>query len=54
MQYRSLTDLNKPKEKKSWGKIKLKNITIKHPSEFPPLVNLTGGISFGDGLINID
>ena len=42
VQYRSLMDLDKPKEKKSWGKIKLTDITIKHPSGIQPLVNLTG------------
>jgi uncharacterized protein involved in outer membrane biogenesis len=54
VQYRSFMDLDKPKEKKSWGKIKLTDITIKHPSGFQPLVNLTGRISFGDERINID
>ena len=54
VQYRSLMDLDKPKEKKSWGKIKLTDITIQHPSGFQPLVNLTGRISFGDEHIDID
>jgi len=51
--YRSLMDFDKPEKKKSWGKIKLKNISIKHPSGFQPMVELTGEISFGDGRIDI-
>ena len=51
--YRSFMDFDKPEKKKSWGKIKLKNISIKHPSSFQPMVELTGGISFGDGRIDI-
>ena len=31
----------------------MKNISIKHPSSFQPMVELTGGISFGDGRIDI-
>lgn len=52
--YRSLMDLDQPKKKKSWGEIKLKNISIKHPSDFQPLVDLVGEISFGDGYIGLN
>ena len=51
--YRSFMDFDKPENKKSWGKIKLKNISIKHPSGFQPILGLTGEISFGDGRIDI-
>ena len=51
--YRSLMNFDTPEKKKSWGKIKLKNISIKHPTGFQPLVELTGEISFGGGRIDI-
>ena len=47
-------DFDKPGKKKSWGEIKFKNISIKHSSGFQPVVELTGGISFGDGRIDIN
>jgi len=52
--YRSLMDFDKPREKKSWGKLKLKNISIKHFPGFQPLTKLVGEISYGDGRIEIN
>ena len=52
--YRSFMDFDKPGKKKSWGEIKLKNISIKNSPDFQPVVELTGGISFGDGRIDIN
>ena len=42
--YRSFMDFDKPGKKKSWGEIKLKNISIKNSPGFQPVVELTGGI----------
>ena len=49
--YRNFIDFNHPEQEKDWGKIELKNVSVKHPSGFQPLLKLTGGISFGDGRI---
>ncbi len=49
--YRNFIDFNHPEQEKDWGKIELKNLSVKHPSGFQPLLKLTGGISFGDGRI---
>ena len=54
VRYRSFMDLDQPKEKESWGKINLKDIKIKHPFEFQPLIKLVGEVSFGDGRIDIN
>lgn len=54
VQYRSLMDFDKPEKEQSWGEIKLKNISIKHFSDFQPIARLVGEISFGDGRIDIN
>jgi hypothetical protein len=46
-------DFDKPEKEQSWGEIKLKNISIKHFSDFQPIAKLVGEISFGDGRIDI-
>ncbi|KMP11456.1 hypothetical protein UZ36_04320 [Candidatus Nitromaritima sp. SCGC AAA799-C22] len=51
--YRNLTDFNHPELEKDWGEIDLKNVSVKHPSGFQPLLKMTGGISFGDGQIRL-
>jgi len=51
--YRNFIDFNHPEQEKDWGKIELKNVSVKHPSGFQPLLKLTGGISFGDGRIAV-
>jgi len=51
--YRSLMDLNQPKKKKKWGEIEIKNVSLKHPSGYQPLLKLVGGISFGDGRVDL-
>jgi len=54
VQYRSLMDFDEPEKEQSWGEIKLKNISIKHFSNFQPIARLVGEISFGDGRIDIN
>ncbi|MCH8157176.1 MAG: AsmA family protein, partial [Nitrospinae bacterium] len=51
--YKNFMDFSRPEEEKDWGDIELKNVSVKHPTGFQPLLKLTGGISFGDGQIRL-
>ena len=53
VKYRNFIDFNQPSQEEDWGSIELKNVSVKHPSGFQPLLKLTGGISFGDGRIGL-
>ncbi len=54
MNYRSQGDPTKPETEKEWGKIELKNFSMKYPDRLQPMTNLNGNISYGDGRIRLE
>jgi|FLOH01.1.fsa_nt_gi hypothetical protein len=54
MNYRSQGNPNKPETEKEWGKIELKNFSMKYPNRLRAMTNLNGNISYGDGRIRLE
>ncbi len=51
--YRSQGNPTKPEAGKEWGKIELKNFSMRYPDRLQPVINLNGNISYGDGRIRL-
>ncbi len=54
MNYRSQVNPTKPETEKEWGKIELKNFSMRYPDRLQPMINLNGNISYGDGRIRLE
>ena len=44
----------KPETEKEWGKIELKNLSMKYPDRLMAMMDLNGNISYGDGKIRLE
>jgi hypothetical protein len=51
--YRSQGNPTQPETEKEWGKIELKNFSMKYPDRLRAMINLNGNISYGDGKIRL-
>lgn len=49
--YRSEGNPTQPVTEKEWGRIELKNFSMKYPNRLQAMINLNGNISYGDGKI---
>ena len=49
--YRSEGNLTQPLTQKEWGRIELKNFSMKYSNRLKAMINLNGNISYGDGKI---
>ena len=49
--YRSEGNLTQPITQKEWGRIELKNFSMKYSNRLQAMINLNGNISYGDGKI---
>ena len=54
MNYRSQGNPTQPETEKEWGKIELKNFSMKYPDRLQAMMNLNGNISYGDGKIRLE
>lgn len=54
LRYRSEGNPTKPETEKEWGKIELKNFSMKYQDRFQAMMNLNGNISYGDGRIRLE
>ena len=52
--YRSEGNPTKPESEKEWGKIELKNFSMKYLNRLQAMINLNGNISYGDGEIRLE
>ena len=54
LKYRSQGNPAKPETEKEWGKIELKNLSMKYPDRLMAMMDLNGNISYGDGKIRLE
>lgn len=54
MKYRSQGNPSQPETEKEWGKIELKNLSMKYPDRLKEMMGLNGNISYGDGRIRLE
>ena len=54
IEYRSQGNPTLPETEKEWGKIELKNFSMKYPNRLQAMINLNGNISYGDGKIRLE
>jgi uncharacterized protein YhdP len=52
--YRSQGNPTQPETEKEWGKIELKNFSMKYPDRLQAIIDLNGNISYGDGKIRLE
>ena len=54
LKYRSQGNPAKPETEKEWGKIELKNLSMKYPDRLMAMMDLNGNITYGDGKIRLE
>ncbi len=54
VKYRSLGNPNHLENEKEWGKIALKNLSMKYLDRFRAMIDLNGNISYGDGRLRLE
>ena len=54
LKYRSQGNPAKPEIEKEWGKIELKNLSMKYPDRLMAMMDLNGNITYGDGKIRLE
>ena len=54
LKYRSQGNPTKPETEKEWGKIELKNLSMKYPDRLMAMMDLNGNLSYGDGKIRLE
>ncbi|MBT7936764.1 MAG: AsmA family protein [Nitrospina sp.] len=54
LKYRSQGNPAKPETEKEWGKIELKDFSMKYPDRLMAMMDLNGNISYGDGKIRLE
>jgi hypothetical protein len=54
LDYRFQGNPSKPETEKEWGKIELKNLSMKYPDRLKAMMGLNGNVSYGDGTIRLE
>jgi hypothetical protein len=54
LKYKFQGNPNKPETEKEWGKIELKNLSMKYQDRLQAMMDLNGNISYGDGKIRLE